>query len=182
MAAYRNIIQTRRPGRGGGFTLIELLAVMVIIAILAAVTVPSMNAMDDTRAAMAAKELLRDLSFARQRAVATGAVTWIVFDVNAESWSILAEDPAAPGRAGASVISDFATGRTYTQTLNTGSYSGVEIVTAAFDGDVEIGFDWLGRPINAAESDLAAQGAVTVTGSHEVTVAVETGFVDYVAP
>ena len=50
-----------------GFTLMELVAVLVIVAVLAAVAVPSLDAIDETRAAMAAKQLLRDLTFARLR-------------------------------------------------------------------------------------------------------------------
>jgi Tfp pilus assembly protein FimT len=162
--------------------LIELVAVMVIVAILAAAAVPSLDAMADTRGAMAAKQLVRDLTYARQRALASGSVTWVVFDAAADSWSVLAEDPAAPGRAGATVLTDAALGRSFVQQLNVGSFVGVEIVSADIDGDAEIGFDWLGAPRNAAEAELAAAGTVTLTGNHVVTVAAATGHVSYTAP
>ena len=165
-----------------GFTLIELVAVIVIIAVLAAVAAPALDSLSDTSATMAARTLLHDLTFARQRAVATGTVTWVVFDTGAETWSVLAEDPDNPGRAAAAVLTDPATGGNFTCTLGTGTFAGVAITAAAFDGDVEVGFDWLGRPLNAAEADLAAQGSVTLTGNHVVNVAIGTGTITYVAP
>ena len=48
--------------------------------------------------------------------------------------------------------------------------------------DVEVGFDWLGRPLNSSETALAAQGVVTITGSHRVYIATETGHVTWAAP
>ena len=172
----------RRPRAGGGFTLVELIAVLVIVAVLAAVSVPALNNATDTRATMAARVLLRDLTFARQRAMVTGTNTWVAFDTNVHTWSVLAEDPEDPGRAGASVIPDPATGRTFTQTLNAGPFAGVLLLGADFDGQPEIGFDWLGQPRNSTESDLDDEGSVTLTGGQRLTVAVGTGKVAYVEP
>ena len=47
---------------------------------------------------------------------------------------------------------------------------------------MEVGFDWLGSPLNGAETSLAATGTVTLTGTHVVNVEVETGLATYVAP
>src|SRR6185503_7257913 len=101
----------------GGFTLIELITVIVIAAILAGVTVPTLSGLGSARSGMAGKQILRDLTFARQRSVATGVVSWVVFNSGTGTWSILAENPASPGRAGATILSDMATGRPYTTTL-----------------------------------------------------------------
>jgi prepilin-type N-terminal cleavage/methylation domain-containing protein len=180
--AHATISGTRRPPRGGGFTLIELLAVLVIVAVLAAVAVPTLDTVGDTRAAMAARQVLGDLTFARQRAVATGTVSWVVFDPDGETWSVLSEDPVAPGRAGATVLDDPATGRAHVRHLNVGSFVGVEIVRATFDNDVEIGFDWLGRPLNASETALASGGEVVLSGGSVVRVAATTGYAAYVSP
>lgn len=166
----------------GGFTLIELIAVIVIVSILAAVAAPSLANLGASRASAAAKQLLSDVTYARQRAIATGTPTWVVFNTGAETWSILEEDPNAPGRAGATTLNDPANGKPFTITLNSDPYIGVELVAAAFDGNPEIGFDWLGRPLNTTGSALAANGSVTITGNRVMTVYIGTGQIHLVNP
>lgn len=98
------IAHARRPIRGGGFTLVEMVAVLVLVAIIAVVAVPSVNSFGDTRAAMAARQLQRDLTFARQRAIATGTKTWVSFNLAENAWTLLTEDPENPGRNSATVL------------------------------------------------------------------------------
>jgi prepilin-type N-terminal cleavage/methylation domain-containing protein len=167
---------------GGGFTLAELMAVMVITSVLVAAAVPTLNSFGDTRAAAAGKQILRDLSFARQNAMATGTVNWIVFDASAESWRIMVEDPATPGRANRIALVDPATNSDHLTAINAGAFAGVEISTASFDGNPEVSFDWLGQPFNQSETALAATGVVTLTGGHLVNVHVASGRAEYVGP
>jgi len=165
-----------------GYTLVELIAVMVIVGVLAASAVPSLRKMASTQASMAAAKLLNDLTHARQLAIATGTRTWVVFDTSAQTWTVLSEDPSNPGRLNAAVINDPATGGTFVQTLATGEFSGARIISAGFDGNPEVGFDWLGRPLNSGESSLAAVGTVTLTDNHIIQVAISTGHVTHIAP
>ena len=173
---------TRSRHKDNGFTLVELTAVMVVIAILALVAIPTLTRLSDDRATLAARQLLRDLSFARQRAVATGTRSWVVFDTGNHSWSVLAEDPTTPGRTNASVIEDPATGHDFIQPLDINQFVGVQLQAVDFDTDVEIGFDWLGQPLNGAENPLSNDGSVTVTTDHVIKVEVETGYVTYTPP
>jgi prepilin-type N-terminal cleavage/methylation domain-containing protein len=166
----------------GGFTLIELIAVIVVLAILAGAAVPTLSIMSSSRSAMAGKQLLRDMTFARQRAVATGTQCWVVLNVNAETWSILSENPLSPGRAGATVITDFATGRPYTITLDVNEFEGVGIASCDFDGGTEVGFDWMGKPLDSGSGALGADGTVNLTGGDQVLVRAHTGYIKYVAP
>ena len=182
MIEIEHVSLTRRLRRGGGFTLIELLAVMVVVAIMALVAIPTITTLSADRSSIAARQLLRDLSFARQRAVATGTRSWVVFDTVAHTWTILAEDPLAPGRAGAAVIQDPATGHDFVQTLDVNEFAGVQFVTVDFDGNLEVGFDWLGQPLNDTEAALAALGSVTLSGNDVVEVQIETGYVTFTPP
>jgi prepilin-type N-terminal cleavage/methylation domain-containing protein len=168
---------SRRPYRGGGFSLIELIVVMVIAAIMAAVAVPTLSSLASTRSAAAARLMVRDLSYARERAIASGLQTWVVFNVGGSSYSLLQEPAGNPGRANAVAINDPARAGAYTQTFGSGEFSGVSISSVAFDGNVVCGFDWLGKPLNSAQTALAANGVVTLTGGKTVIVQKGTGLI-----
>ena len=174
--------RTRRPSGDGGFTLIEVVALLVLASVLAAAAVANLDRLSNTQASVASRQLLRDIAYARQRAVATGTVTWIAFDEAAESWTLLAEDPLNPGRANAVPLNDLATGDPFVQTLGDGVYGNVGLVSADFDTDVEVGFDWKGQPLAATESPLVAEGVVLLTGGHAIRVAVGTGYAVHDAP
>lgn len=160
-----------------GFTAIELVAVLVVVAALAAMTVPALASLGTSRAAAAARQVQRDLGYSRQRAVATGTRTWVVFEPSAERYSVLAESQSMPGRASATVLADPASGRDFVQELSTGALAATGIVSASFDGAPEIGFDWIGAPLNSAESPLAGVGTVALSGGWTVSVAPTTGLV-----
>lgn len=175
----RNARRSRK--RSAGFTLIELLAVLIIVGIMAGVAWPAMSNLGSTRSAMAGRQLLRDLTFARQRALATGSVSWVVFDTGLGTWSVYVENPppAAAGRAGATILTDLANGRPYVTSLASNEFSGVSITTCNFGGSTEVGFNWLGSPLVVGGGAMATQGVVTLTGGRQVTVEAGTGHIRY---
>lgn len=175
--SVRTTHSTRCPSVGGGFSLMEVVVVMVIAAIMAAVAVPAISSLSGSRASAAARLLVRDLSYARERAIATGLRTWMVFNVGTSSYSLLQEPAGSPGRSNAIAVIDMARQKAFAQSFNTGEYVGVTISSAAFDGNVECGFDWLGKPLNSAQNSLAANGVVTLSGGKTVTVQVGTGVI-----
>ena len=169
----------RRPG---GFTLVELIAVLLIVAIMAGVAVPTLGSISGTRASMAARQLLRDMTFARQRALATGTTCWVKFDTTAKTWTLLRDDPSNPGLANAIILADMATGSTYVTTLGSGQYIGVDFNSCNFDTDTSVGFNWLGEPLKANGTALAAQGSAVLTNNHQITVNASTGMVTHITP
>lgn len=173
---------THSPRPGAGFTLVELIAVMIVAAILGVAAAVSLGSLPETRRAAAARQVHRDLTFARERAMAGGLSHWVAFTVGTNSYSVLADDPANPGRPGALTITDPATRQPFVQRLGVNESAGVVLASASFDGQAEVGFDWLGRPITAAGTPLAADGSVQITGGGTVFVRRTTGIIEYAAP
>jgi prepilin-type N-terminal cleavage/methylation domain-containing protein len=169
--------ERQRPGPGGqpGFTLIELITVVVILAVISAVALASLSNTSSSRSAVAARQVLRDLSYARERAIATGIRTWVSFSTATSSYSVLTEIIGNPGRSHAVVLPDPSGQGSYIQTLNVNQFAGIALTGAAFDSSAQIGFTWIGQPLNGAETNLAAPGVVTLTGGRTVTVQVGTG-------
>ncbi len=162
-------------GVSRAFTLIELIAVMAILAILAAVVTPASLTMTTGRHAAAMRAVVRDLGYARARAMATGATTWVVFTVSTDSYAVLAENPSNPGFSNASTITDPATGTPMVIRLNTGEYAGTDLLSASFASNSRIGFDRRGRPLGSAGTVLSSDGSITLSGSKQVTIATPTG-------
>jgi prepilin-type N-terminal cleavage/methylation domain-containing protein len=66
-------------GRAAAFTLLELLTVIAIIGILAAITVPNINAFKPNLVAAASEQLLSDVGRARQLAISQHTTVFMVF-------------------------------------------------------------------------------------------------------
>jgi len=163
--------------RGGtGFTLIELIVVLVVTAIVAAVALPSLASASTTRRAIGANQMVRDLAYARERAISTGTRTWVVFSTTTNSYSVLQENPASPGRVGAIALDDPANpGRTYVQYFGTGDFVTVSLQSVSIGTGSEVGFDWIGKPYDSTSVALTSAGVVTLVGGKTVTIQPITG-------
>ena len=156
-----------------GFSLIELITVIVITGVIAVSITMATASASTSRQHLAARAVSRDLAFARQHALATGVTTWVVFDTNADTYAILVESIATPGRAGAQTITDPATGRAFSASLASGPMM-ADISSASIGSGTEVGFDWRGVPFDASESAITAAGTVVIAGA-SITIEPGTG-------
>lgn len=161
-----------------GFSLVEVIVVIVLVGIMAAAAVPSIASMSAARSAAAARQLTRDLTFTRQQALARGVTTWMVFNTATEQYSLLAESVQSPGRNNAAALTDPATGRAFVQSYVHGEYDQVNLQSVSIGGvtGTDLGFDWLGRPVNSSGTLLTAASTIILSGGVSVTVTAETGF------
>ena len=151
---------------------------MAIMAILAGVAAVKVSSASGDRSAMAARVLLRDIAFARQRSVATGYRTWIDFSTP-NTWRVLAEDASNLTRANAQLLNDPATNGGFVQTLDTGAFLGVSFTVTV--GEDWIGFDWVGQPLKKTGEDtpLAADAVYTFSDGQVVSINKDTGHAVY---
>ncbi len=156
----------------------ELVVVMAIMAILAGTAAVKLSSTSGDRSAMAARVLLRDIAFARQRSVATGYRTWIDFSTP-DTWRLLAEDASNLTRANAQPLNDPATNDGFFQTLDSGAFFGVTLTVSA--GEDWVGFDWVGQPLKKTgeTTPLAADAVYTFSGGQAVSINKDTGHAVY---
>ncbi len=168
--------------RNGGVTLLELIVTITLVGIMSVLAFPVMNYLQSSRTRLAGSQIASDLNYSRDYAQSTGRRTWAIFDSSSESWTLLSEDPANPGRSNAVAMTHPATGGQFTQQIGDGEYEGIEVVSVNIDGGSEVGFDWLGRPLNESGNELAGRGEIILSDNFQVTIEPGTGHVQAIAP
>ena len=160
-------------GKNRAFTLVEIIVVIVVISIAAMLAVPMFSSATDMQTRSVANMLTADLEYAKSLAVSTQNNYSVVFDIANDIYQI---------QQGGSVISHPHKSGGYVVNLkNDSRISAVSIVTADFDSQVAITFDYLGSPysgfttaapLNSGQVNLQA-------GDFSMTVTVEpvTGYI-----
>ena len=144
------------------FTLAEVLVVLVILAILAAVIIPSAVGSSDLTAVSAAKMVAADLQYAQNEAITAQGDITVSFDAAAKTYEL---------RNASQLLIHPMKHTDYV--VNFGSQEGfdrLEIVSADFNGASEVTFDETGAPDNAGSVTLRVGSCV-----YRVDVAVATG-------
>jgi len=95
----------RAPQSRSAFTLIELLAVLLIMGLVAALTLPNLSLGADRIVLRETEALASGFVFARQRAVATGSAHRVSVDLDEAAWWIEAQPEAADAFASAALAS-----------------------------------------------------------------------------
>ncbi|RKY10372.1 MAG: hypothetical protein DRP65_06730 [Planctomycetota bacterium] len=157
------------------FTLIELIVVMVIIGIAALLAVPMIGSAADVQLRSAANMLAADLDYAKSMAIATQQNYSVVFDPDNDFYEVhdaggtVIDHPIKPG-------SDFKVDFRSDSRL-----SRVDIVSADFDSQTSVTFDYLGSPYSGTTTaNSLNSGQISLQAdSFTMTVTVEpmTGYV-----
>ncbi len=161
----RRIAWSPLGGGSRGLTLVELLLVLIVIAVLASAAISLLSSGQKQLAVEeAAQRLVTDLSYAQAEATAHRSERRVVFDENAESYSVY---------AGATLLWHPVSKRPFTVDLD--SYfpgAGLDLDTADFGGSDTLRFDAHGVPVAGGQIVLTGPGA-----RWTVRVAAETGCV-----
>ncbi len=159
-----------------GFTVIETVIVISILIILAAAVIIRWD-FDPIKLEGAARKVVSDIRYTQKLAISSQARSAITF--NANGYSVFTDitvptSATSPGDTCSSdpafnFVVDFTAGRC-------SNYSGVTLgFTTAL-----IAFNSLGKPVDAAGTDLATQTVtVNYNGSKNITIEAGTGRVSY---
>jgi Tfp pilus assembly protein FimT len=134
-----------------------VILVLVIVAIVAAVVIPHVIHTSSLQAVSAARMLTTDLQYAEGAAVASQVPVTILFDTNAEKYTLR--------NAGGTLIHPVTKDLYVVDFASQRGFKDVNIVSANFGGAAQVTFDAMGAPNKAGTVVLQA-------GSHVYTVTV----------
>lgn len=148
---------------GSGYTLLELLMVIVVLGVASALIVPSLSSTDVLRVQAAVRSIVADLTFAQSDALARQRGRAVVFDVAANTYSII--EVRGP-------VLNPATDTIQTVRLgNAARFHDTRLVSADFGGTSTLVFDEMGGPVVAPGSTTPSNGgSVVVAGSGQTFV------------
>jgi len=158
-----------------GFTLIEIMCVVVVLAIAAAMIVPSVSDNSSLNAAAAARTVMADLIYAQNQAINTQQYVYVTFNVTDQTYSLCSSmSPLA-------YLTDPIAQTNYTRTFGSGStpLASCTLLTANLSGNATtLAYDPLGSPCvysgTLPPASLATTASIAVQcGSTQVTINIE---------
>lgn len=161
----------RRPRRG--YTLIEVLITVAIMGLAAAIVVPNMMQGGTLGVQAGARMIIADLLFAQNEAMAQQGERRVVFDAAGNSYRVEKFDSAASAWVLEfnPVLGAPAGSANYEVDFDDdGRFSGVEIVSADFNGTNTVTFDDLGNPSSGGTVRVRYEAA-----AYDIRVAAFTG-------
>jgi type II secretion system protein H len=158
--------------RISGFTMIELLIVVVIIAIAAMTVIPMMSSAGSVQIRSAANMIAADIEYAKSMAIARGQNFSVVFDKDADSYSI-------KDQTGSVILHPVKKGSSYVVGFRDKGLDKADLADVDFDGTNTVKFDYLGSPYNGNNNPLNKGVIKLQAGGITITITVEpvTGFI-----
>jgi prepilin-type N-terminal cleavage/methylation domain-containing protein len=149
------------------FTLIELLIVILVLAIAAAIVIPSIGSASESQAIAAARVLQSDLEVTRSLAVTTQQPYSLVFSPDRQSYKVVVNYSGAPYASVVPVGHPVNRGQSFEVTFSgLNGMQSVVVTSANFGGQAYATFQPLGDPVSPGS-------VVLRSGNSEMTVAVE---------
>ncbi len=182
MFVQSQIIIVNRPGHRGGFTFIELIAVLVVLGIASAIAIPSLSTVTTTRAAAAQRQIVRDLTFARERAIASGTLHRVVFNAGTNSYALYTVAGTNPAGTTQTAITLPGSGAPFTQSFASGEFAGASISSVSIGGGSSVTFDWAGAAYASNGSVLSTDATITLVGPRRVLIRGQSYLIEAVTP
>lgn len=157
-------IQLRRKP-AGGYTLVEVLVTVTIMGIAGSVVIPSMSGAGVLRIQAGVRTVVADINFAQMDALAYQEPRGIVFDEEANSYTIVqvfgdAIDPEADA-----LYDPRGPGERYRVNLNDRDFGGARLSAVDLNGGNVLIFDEIGGPVASPGSDnLSSGGSLELEG------------------
>jgi len=135
--------------RQSGFTMTELVIAIAVMAVAAAVAIPSyLSWLPDIRLKGAARDLKSDLGLAKQRAVQENGQVAVVFDTVNNQYTLFIDNGANPGGGG--VADDWVRNGDEALMKSVSMPDEVDMYSASFSGGLpRVSFDGRGLPNGA---------------------------------
>ncbi|MCF7800889.1 MAG: hypothetical protein K9N34_02600 [Candidatus Marinimicrobia bacterium] len=146
----------------------EILTVMVILGVMAVYILPAMySTYSSVSTSSAVNQVVRDLKYAHEYALAKRDTVWVEFDVPGNGYAIYGGD-TVPEKA---LLESLHDNGDFIVQLGTGVFSKLQLTSASFDGSPNLVIDKFGLPI------LTSDGTVVINGTYTIQVAAGIGTV-----
>ena len=156
-------MQTARPTVvASAWTLVEILIVLTVLAIAAAIVVPSMGTAGDSQATSAAQVLESDLEVARSLALTTQQPHSLVFSTDRQSYKVVANYTGGAYDSATAVLNPVVPGKRLQVTFaKENGMSAVVVGTVTFGGVTYVTFNSYGEP-SATGGVMLSAGRTTM--------------------